>query len=153
MCSLCLAGDNSLVFCLLSYSDKALPIFCLCNIVLFPYIICNYIYGFFYSIILLEFWGFFYFFFLICRNYIWFVIPRVREFESECNLSCYSVPFLESIYVMISTSVTLVHISLSFLTHWYLKCIRKCCLALQKIDAVGYSGSLHKESKPLRSTV
>lgn len=60
--SLCLARGNSLVFCLFSYSDKTLPIFCLCNTVLIPYIICNYIYGVFYPIILLQFWGFFYFF-------------------------------------------------------------------------------------------
>lgn len=55
VCSLCRARDSSLVFCLFSYGDKTLPIFCLCNTVLFPYIICNYIYRFFCPIILLEF--------------------------------------------------------------------------------------------------
>lgn len=70
VCRLGLARENSLIFCLLSYSDNTLPIFCLCNTVLFPYIICNYIYGLFYPIILLEFWGLFYlFFFFIYRNY------------------------------------------------------------------------------------
>lgn len=74
VCSLGLARENSLIFCLLSYSDNTLPIFCLCNTVLFPYIICNYIYGLFYPIILLEFWGLFYLFFssigtlLICYS-------------------------------------------------------------------------------------
>lgn len=70
VCSLGLARENSLIFCLLSYSDNPLPIFCLCDTVLFPYIICNYIYRLFCPIILLEFRGLFYLFFFIYRNYI-----------------------------------------------------------------------------------
>lgn len=52
---------------------------------------------------------------------------------------------------MISTTITLAQISACI--HWYFKCITKCWLPLQKADKVDYSGNLHEESKPLKSTL
>lgn len=52
---------------------------------------------------------------------------------------------------MISTTITLAQISVC--VHWYFKCITKCWLPLQKADKVDYSGKLHEESKPLKSTL